>query len=189
MRAVTLLALALIGVSLSACSGAPAHAGHLAPGHAVSPLLSLGCADSAGQQGAGHEVVVGGVTGLVLPGSDDPAGLYPIRGADGKRYFVYKAMLAVSASVAPYATVSVIRPAGARLVYGSASHVGELAASSGQGLVAAARARVRLPACGPRFSGYVGGIVVPRPECVTFGVSSPSARAATVSAPIGPGRC
>jgi hypothetical protein len=184
-----LLTLALIGAGLSACSGAPTHDGHLAPGRAVSPLLSLSCADSAGQQGAGHEVVTGGVTGLVLPGSDDPAGLYPIRGADGKRYFVYKAMLAVSASAAPHATVSVIRPAGARLVYGSASHIGELGVSSGQGLVAASRARVRLPVCGPRFSSYVGGIVVPRPECVTFRVSSSSARLATVSVPVGPGRC
>jgi hypothetical protein len=59
--------------------------------------------------------------GLVLAGSDDPAGLYPIRVSDGGRYFVYKAFLAVSASAAPFATISVIHPAAARLVYGSPS--------------------------------------------------------------------
>jgi hypothetical protein len=187
---VTLLTLVLIGVGLSACSGAAARSGHLVPGGAAPLLLSLSCADSAGQQGAGHETVIGGVEGLVLPGSADPAGLSSVRAADGKRYFVYKAFLAVSPSVAPYATVSVIGPAGARLVYGSSSRIGELmSVSSGQGLVAASRAAVRLPVCGPRFTGYVGGIIVPGPACVTFGVSSPSARPATVSVPIGPGRC
>ena len=127
---------------------------------------------------------------MVLPGSDDPANLYPIRAGDGRRYFVYKAFLAVSASAAPYATVTIARPAGAELVYGSSSHIGDLlSASSGQALVAASRPRVRLPVCGPRFTGFVGGIIVPRAACVTFEVSSPSARVATVSVPIGQGKC
>jgi hypothetical protein len=129
--------------------------------------------------------VIRGVEGLV-PGSDDSSGLYPIRGGDGKRYFVYKAFLAVSASAAPYVTVSITRPAGARLVYGSSSHIGELTSTpSGQALVAASRSKVRLPACGPRFTGFVGGIIVTRPTCVTFEVYSPSAGTATVSVPIG----
>jgi hypothetical protein len=150
----------------------------------------LTCADSAGQQSEGQETVVGGVEGLVLPGSDDPVGLSPIRAGDGRRYFVYKAFLAVSASASPYVTVSIAHPASARLVYGSSSRIGDLmSASSGQALVAASRARVRLPVCGPRFTGFVGGIVVPGPACVTFEVSSPPAKAATVSVPIGPGRC
>jgi len=38
-------------------------------------------------------------------------------------------------------------------------------------------------------AGFVGGIIVPGPACVTFEVSSPVARAATVRVPIGPGRC
>jgi hypothetical protein len=61
--------------------------------------------------------------------------------------------------------------------------------ASGQALVAASRSKVRLPVCGPRFTGFVGGIIVTGPACVTFQVSSPSARAATVSVPIGPGKC
>jgi hypothetical protein len=185
-----LLTMAFIGAGVSACSGTPARSPRSPPGPAASSLISLSCADSAGQQGADHETVVGGVEGLVLPGSDDPAGLYPIRASDGKRYFVYKAFLAVSASATPYAAVSITHPAGARLVYGSPSRIGELMSTpSGQGLVAASRSKVRLPVCGPRFTGFAGGIIVPGPACVTFEVSSPSARAATVSVPIGPGRC
>lgn len=159
-------------------------------GPATSSLLSLSCSDSAGQQGGDRETVVGGVEGLVLAGSEDPAGLYPIRAGDGERYFVYKAFLAVSASAAPFATVSIARPVSARLFYGSSSRVGELmSASSGQALIAASRSRVRLPVCGPRFTGFVGGIIVTGPACVTFEVSSPSVRAATVSVPIGRGTC
>jgi hypothetical protein len=43
--------------------------------------------------------------------------------------------------------------------------------------------------CGRRFTGFIGGIIVAGPACVTFEVSSPSGRAATVSVPIGPGKC
>jgi hypothetical protein len=187
----TLLTTVFIGAGLSACSNAPARPGHFAPGSATSSLLSLSCSDSAGQQEADHETVVGGVEGLVLPGSGDPAGLYPIGTASGgTRYFVYKAFLAVAASAAPFATVSVTRPASARLVYGSSSRIGALfSASSGQGLVAASRSKVRLPVCGPRFTGFVGGVIVTGPACVTFEVSSPSARSATVTVPIGTGNC
>lgn len=128
--------------------------------------------------------MVGGVTGLVLAGSDDPAGLYPIRAGGGKRYFVYKALLAVSAAAAPYATVSIIRPAGATLVYGPSALT-----SPGPALVAASRRQVRLPVCGQRFTGFVGGVIVTRPVCVTFQVSSPSASPQTVSVPIGPTQC
>jgi hypothetical protein len=188
---VTLLTAALIGVGLPACSSAPVRSGRSVPGPSASSLLALRCSDSAGQQGGDHETVIGGVEGLVLPGSDDPAGLYLIwRAGDGRRYFVYKAFLAVSASAAPFATVSIVRPASATLVYGSSSRIGELMSpGSGQALVAASRSKVRLPVCGPRFTGFVGGIIVTGPACVTFEVSSPSARAATVSVPIGPGKC
>lgn len=107
----TLLTTVLIAAGLSACSNPPARPEHTTPGPATSSLLSLSCPDSAGQQGADHETVVGGVEGLVLPGSDDPAGLYPIGPATGgKRYFIYKTFLAVSASAAPFATVSVTGP-------------------------------------------------------------------------------
>ena len=185
-----LLTTAFIGAGVSACSGAPVYSEHSVAGPAASSLLSLSCSDSAGQQGRDNETVIGGVEGLVLPGSDDPAGLYPIRASDGRRYFVYKAFLAVSGSAAPFATVSITRPASARLVYGSPSRIGALMSpGSGQALVAASRREVRLPVCGPRFTGFAGGIIVTGPACVTFEVSSPSARAATVSVPIGPGKC
>jgi hypothetical protein len=126
-----------------------------------------------------------------LSSPDDPAGRYPIgKASGGKRYFIYKAYLAVSASAAPFATVSITRPTGARLVYGSPSRIGELfSARSGQTLVAASRSRVRLPVCGPRFTGFTGGVIVAGPACVTFEVSSSSARAATVTVPIGPSKC
>jgi hypothetical protein len=191
-RAVTLLTTVFTGAGLAACSNAPVRPDHPVPAPATSSsLLTLSCPDSVGQQGADHETVTGGVEGLVLPGSDDPAGLYPIGTASsGKHHFIYKAFLAVSPSAAPYATVSVTRPADARLIYGSPSRIGELfSASSGQALVTASRSTVRLPVCGPRFTGFTGGVIVTRPACVTFAVSSPSTQAATVAVPIGPAKC
>lgn len=189
-RAAALVSTVFIGVGLAACSAAPAHPHTSVPGAARSSLLSLNCSESADQQGRDHETVLAGVEGLVLPGSDDPAGLYPIRAADGQRYFVYKDFLAVSAADAPFATVAVIRPAGAALVYGSSSRIGEMfSASSGQGLVAASRRTARLPVCGPRFTGFAGGVIVTGAACVTFEVSSPSARPRTVSVPIGVSAC
>lgn len=190
-RALTLLATACIGVSLAACSSAPARPAHPAPSPVASSPLSLSCSDSVGQQGQDHETVIGGVEGLVLPGSDDPAGLYPIGTVGGgQRYFIYKAFLAVSASAAPFATVSITRPASARLVYASPSRMGALFSTrSGQGLLGASRSKVRLPVCGPRFTGFTGGVIVAGPSCVTFDVASPAARAATVTVPIGPAAC
>jgi hypothetical protein len=191
MRAhLTFLAMVLTTASVAACSAAPAQP-RTAAGRTTSPsLLSLSCSDSIGQQSGEHQTVVGGVTGLVLPDSDDPAGLFPVRASDGRGYFVYKAMLAVSAAAAPFATVSITNPADATLLYGSATHVGDLVSTSAsQGLVAASRREVRLPVCGPRFTGYVGGIVVTKPACVTFEVTSPGLKPATVTVPIGPATC
>ena len=185
-----LLAMAVTMVSIAACSAAPARPRTATGPTTSASLLSLSCSDSIGQQSGDHQTVVGGVTGLVLPDSDDPAGLFPIQTKDGRGYFIYKAMLAVSASAAPFATVSVTSPASARLLYGSASHVGDLAsAPSGQALIAASRREVRLPVCGPRFTGYVGGIIVTKPTCVTFEVTSPGSKPATVSVSIGPAIC
>ena len=185
-----LLTTAFIGAGLTACASTSARPEHPAPSP-VSSLLALSCSDSVGQQGPDPEMVIGGVEGLVLPGSDDPAGLYPIGTAGGgTRSFIYKAFLAVSASAAPFATVSITRPASARLVYGSPSRIGALfSARSGQDLLAASRSMVRLPVCGPRFTGFTGGVIVTEPSCVTFEVSSPSTRAATVAVPIGPATC
>jgi hypothetical protein len=188
---VTVLSTAVIGAGLVACSGSPARPRPTAPSPVASSLLSLSCSDSAGQQGQGGETVIGGVEGLVLPGSDDPAGLHPIGSAGGgTRYLIYKAFLAVAASAAPFATVSVARPASARLVYGSPSRMGTLfSADSGRGLLAASRSRVRLPVCGPRYTGFTGGVLVTGPGCVTFEVSSAAAGVATVTVPIGTATC
>jgi hypothetical protein len=106
------------------------------------------------------------------------------------RYLIYKAFLAVAAAAAPFATVSVTRPASARLVYGSPARMGALfSADSGRGLLAASRNRIRLPVCGPRYTGFTGGVLVRGLGCVTFEVSSAVARAATVTVPIGTATC
>jgi hypothetical protein len=185
------LAAVSICVGLAACSSGPARAGHPATSRVAAAPLSLSCSDSVGQQGSDHETVTGGVEGLVLPGSDDPAGLYPIGSASGgSHYYIYKAFLAVSAAAAPFATVSVARPASARLVYGSPARIGALFSDrSGQGLLTASRSVVRLPVCGPRFTGFTGGILVTGPTCVTFAVSAPSRHVAVVTVPIGPATC
>ncbi len=156
--------------------------------HTSTSLIVLRCSDSVGQQGPGGERSVGGVEGLVMAGSKDPASLNSLRGRDGRRYYVYKAFLAVSASAAPYATVSILRPRSARLFYGPSSVVGTLASrSQGRGLIAASRSQVRLPVCGPRFTGFVGGIVIVRPTSVTFVVSSPHRQTEKVTVSVGNG--
>ena len=132
--------------------------------------------------------MVGGVEGLVLPGSGDPGGLRLLRSASGQRYFVYKAFLAVSAAMAPYATVSVVSPQSAKLFYGSPGVVGSLADSAmGRGLIAASKSQVHLPVCGANFTSYVGGIIVENPTSVTFAVSSPHRKTKLVIFSVGNG--
>ena len=176
---VTVLVVVILGVGLWLALSIPA-------ARSASTTIMLKCSDSVGQQGQDDESVVGGVEGLVLPGSGDPAGLFPIFGSHGKRYFVYKAFLAVSHSVVPYATVSVIMSVSAKLYYGSSDRVGELTNSdSDSALVEASRTQVRLPVCGPEFTGYVGGIIVTAPTRVTFTVSSPHRRTERITVAIG----
>lgn len=146
-----------------------------------STMIKLSCSDSAGQQGRGNLPIVGGVTGLLLPNSADPAGLYPIGSWNGEHYFSYKAFLAVSRVDSPYATVAIIKPReGARLLYGGTRRV-----VSDRALIAASRTAARLPVCGARYTGYVGGIILTGPAWVTFSVSSPRHRTETVRVPIG----
>lgn len=160
-----------------------------APSPAATSLRTLHCSDSVGQQGRGGETVVGGVEGLVLPDSGDPAALFPLRSADGQRYFVYKAFLAVSERVAPYATVTVVSPRSATLYYGRSSLVGALSTRrQGRGLIAASTSEIRLPVCGPNFTGYVGGIIVEKPTSVTFAVSSLHGTTERVTVMIGNGQ-
>ncbi len=151
-------------------------------------VLKLSCSDSPGQQGRGTEKVIGGVEGLVLPGSEDPAALTRLRSADGQRFFVYKAFLAVAASAAPYATVSILHPRSAKLFYGSPTVVATLADSAqGRGLIRASTSQIQLPVCGPDFTGFVGGIIVTKPTSVTLAVSSPHKRAERVTISVGNG--
>ena len=153
---------------------------------ASTTMMILSCSDSVGQQGRGGEKVIGGVEGLALPGSGDSALLRSLRSADGQRYFVYKAFLAVSAATAPYATVSVVSPQSAKLYYGSPGVVGTLTNSAqGRGLITASKSQVRLPVCGPNFTGFVGGIIVVKPTSVTFAVSSPHKKTKRVTVSIG----
>jgi hypothetical protein len=157
-------------------------------GSPLSKVITLRCSDSVGQQGRGGEKVVGGVEGLVLPGSGAASSLRPLQSASGQRYYVYKAFLAVSASAAPYAIVSVVHPKSAALYYGPPSVVGKLAnTKEGRQLIAASRSHVRLPVCGKNFTGYVGGIIVAKPTSVTFSVSSPHQKTQLVTVLIGNG--
>jgi hypothetical protein len=145
----------------------------------------LTCADSAGQQGRGGETVVGGVEGLALPDSGDPSNLDLLRGRGGQRYYFYKVLLAVSHSVAPYATVTILRPRSARLIYGPSvsGDINNRAAVSA--MLAAARRQIRMPICGPRYTGFVGAIIVTRPASVTFSVSSQHRRTDRITVPVG----
>jgi hypothetical protein len=158
--------------------------GHAGTGRTSSTIM-LTCADSAGQQGSGGETVVGGVEGLVLPGSGNPASLTPWRATNGRRYFFYKVFLAVSRASAPYATVSIIRPNDARLVYGPAATNSLSGRARISAMVAASRRQVRLPVCGPRFTGFVGAVVLVKPTYVTFSVSSPARRSVRTTVPLG----
>jgi hypothetical protein len=139
----------------------------------------LTCPESAGQQGRGGEVVVGGVEGLVLKATGNLSSLNPIQSAKGARYFVVKDFLAVSAAAAPYATVSIVSPTNASLFYGRSTN------STGPAMIAASRRKIRLPVCGPSFTGFAGGIIVTRPTRVTFEVSSPHMKTRRVTVPIG----
>jgi hypothetical protein len=166
------LALAGVGVGLWQSSSATPRS--------ASNVITLTCSDSPGQQERGQLPAVGGVTGLVLPDSVDPAGLSPLGSSNGKLYFAYKAFLAVSRADAPYATVTVTEPrAGVRLWYGRSGSV------QGRALIAASRSSVRLPVCGSRYTGYVGGIILTGPARVTLSVSSAHRKTAAVRIAIG----
>lgn len=151
------------------------------PHHATSPVheIALTCPESVGQQGRGNEVVIGGVEGLVLPESGKPSSLTSIVGPGKKKYYIYKVYLAVSASDAPFAKVLIVKPTTARLYYGFPLGY--------QALIRASKRQVRLPVCGPRFTGYAGGMVLVSPSRVTFQVTTPSRHADRIEVSIGNG--
>ena len=126
------------------------------------------CGDSPGQQGrdTAPARLVNGVDGFI--GDTNPYETVPVWHLGGHRYLVLESDLSVASDARPYRTVRVISPASARLVYGS---------------VAPSRS-LRLPACGHRYTLYIGGILVRHPACVTLAVTGPAGKAVTVAVPV-----
>lgn len=162
-RACQLSLLVIIGLMLGACT-----AGNPARVPMAATLAVLTCHDSAGQQGidAAPALLVNGVDGFI--GDTNAYDRLPVRKQGGHRYLAWKAALSVAATALPYRTVSVVSPASARLGYGGA----------------ALSRRVRMPACGRRYTLYVGGIVVTHRACVTLAVTGPTGKPSTVTVPV-----
>jgi hypothetical protein len=155
--------LTIIGLMLGACTG-----GSPAGMPTAAALAVLTCHDSAGQQGvdAAPALLVNGVDGFI--GDTNAYDTLPVRKQDGQRYLAWKAALSVASSALPYRTVSVVSPASARLGYGGAM----------------LSRRVRMPACGRRYTLYAGGIFVTHPVCVTLAVTGPAGKPSTVTMPV-----
>ncbi len=155
--------LTIVGLMLGACTG-----GSPARMPTAATLAILTCHDSAGQQGidTAPALLVNGVDGFI--GDSNAYDTLPVWKQDGHRYLAWKAALSVASSALPYRTVSVVSPASARLGYGGA----------------ALTRRVRMPACGRRYTLYVGGIFVTHPACVTLAVTGPAGKPSTVTVPV-----
>jgi hypothetical protein len=169
-----LVALAVVVTGCTQRSATPAASG----GTAV-----LSCHDSAGQQPADPQArPVNGVESFALNGDTNTDDTLPAwRSRDGHRYLIWKTFLAVAASARPYRIVTVTRPATARLFYASPARWG---AVSGSNTIGAAPRQIELPACGKKYTGYTGGILITQPACVTLAVSGPGSKAATVTVPV-----
>jgi hypothetical protein len=167
-----LLALAVV---TGGCEGGPA----------VSPAGSaaaLSCRASAGQQGADPQArQVNGVESFALRGDTNAYDSLPAWDSGGRRYLIWKTYLAVSAAARLYRVVAVVSPATARLFYASPARWG---AASSRRIVGTLLRRVRLRACGRRYAGYTGGILITGPACVTLAVTGPGRAAAEVTVPI-----
>jgi hypothetical protein len=160
--------LTIIGLMLGACTGeSPART------PAVAALAVLTCHDSAGQQGIGAApaLLVDGVDGFI--GDTNAYDTLPVWRQGGHRYLAWKAALSVAPTALPYRTVSVVSPASALLGYGGAP----------------LSRHVRMPACGMRYTLYVGGIFVTHPACVTLAVTGPAGKSGTVTMPVLVTRC
>jgi hypothetical protein len=156
---------ALVSIAVVIAGCAVAGAGSAARTNAGIAALDT-CRDSPGQQGNDPSVrFVNGVEGFV--GDPNPYDAPNWVDRAGRRYLAWKFALAVAPDARPYRTVSVVRPASARLAYPD-----ELAAS------------VRLPACGHRYTLYVGGVFLTKPGCVTLSVTGPAGKPATVTMPV-----
>lgn len=171
---------AVAALALCSCSAGGTPAVHHAR-QAGGGTIVLSCADSAGPQGRDVTLpVTDGVQGLA--GRADPAELVPVTG----HWQIGKAFLAVAPDAAPYRTVSIVRPATARLFYADPQTWGTI---TNAGRVARARTSVRLPACGRDYSGYTGGILVQAASCVTVSISAPGGKPAVLTIPVGMSGC
>jgi hypothetical protein len=119
--------------------------------------------------------VAGGVSGFA--GDIETYDTLPVFGRiDGHRYLVWKAALAVAPGARGGRTLRVLSPGWARIAYGRPPWK--------------PASQIRMPACGPRYTLFTGGILVRRPACVRLAVSGPGVAAVTVAVPVlVSGRC
>jgi hypothetical protein len=157
---------AAAGLVLGGCSGSGGNGG---PGEPAAVVLS--CGSAAGQQGPGQPParIAGGISGFV--GDTNAYDTLPVFGRiDGHRYLVWKAALAVAPGARGGRTIRVLSPGWARIAYGKPP--------------LRAATQIRMPACGPRYTLFTGGILVRRPACVRLAVSGPGVAAVTVAVPV-----
>jgi hypothetical protein len=176
------LARRVAAVLVAMAAGVSAGCVHRPAAPAGGNTMVLSCRSSAGQQAADPQAKrVNGVESFALRGDTNAYDTLPAWRVAGRRYLIWKTFLAVAASARPYRVVTVSSPSTARLFYAGPGRWG---AVSGRDRIGAAARQIRLPACGGRFTGYTGGILVTHPACVRLAVSAPDRRAVTVSVPI-----
>jgi len=176
-RQVALLVAA--GVVLAACTGG----GMVST--SVAPRTVLTCQDSAAH-GAGDPGArsVGGIGSPALYGGFN--GVSTRQGSkDGHLYLAWKDPVAVSPAARPYRTITVARPASARLLFAAPARWATLSRTP---LPVLSRS-VRLSSCGRGYAYYFGAIMVRRAACVTLAVSGPAGELGTVTVPVNVAQC
>lgn len=169
---------AAAGLCLAAATGCSS-----TPPSPSASLTVLTCAASAGQQAADPSVPqVNGVESAALTGDTNAYDSLPAwNSSDGRRYLIWKVYLAIAPAALPYRVITVTSPASARLFYASPFQWGR---ESGQPVVPPPPRSVELSACGRRYAGYTGGILVSRPTCVTLEVTGPKITGRTITVPV-----
>jgi hypothetical protein len=104
---------------------------------------------------------------------------------DGHQYFAWKGPVAVAPGAKPYRTITIVRPASARLLFTSPARWGAVWHNP---LPILSR-RVRLAACGREYASYFGAIMVRRGGCVTLAVAGPAGKLGTVGVPVNSTQC
>jgi hypothetical protein len=172
---------------LSAAVGGCAETPHADGAPAGPARAALSCGDSAGQQAGSGSSAVNGIESFALHGDTNAYDALPTwKSRNGHRYLVWKVFLAVAPEATPFRVITVASPASARLFYASPARWG---AASGENAIAPPPRAVQLAACGRRFAGYTGGILITHPACVTLSITGPKIRPRTVTVPILVARC